>query len=505
MSNPKTNGSVPPPQVHNGWVRASDLDEFLGRNLPIPTRVISNEEYFPLPQTPEQRAVEHRLLETADQAALRLGMTRRRFLRTSCGMAAAFAALNSVFGPFFTVDAAELFEPAAAAEKKADYFIFDVQTHHVATEREAPTASKEFLQYLFDLRRGLATKLNPELAKREAAMSDLHLENYIKEVFLDSETEVAVLSGLPSETEVGDVLPPALMARTRAAVNELAKSRRLIIHGKISPDLGARNRELMQQQAESLQVEAWKGYTGQSMVKGEPGWWLDDEKRTYPVLEYTRKLGIRNICLHKGLPLFPGNDEYWSPRDVMKAATDFPDLSFLLYHSGFKGLQDAMPAAQDGFQKTAYIPWVSDLCEWRRKNPHMTNVYMELGSTFGMMAATSPMLCCHVLGMILQAFGEDHVLWGTDSVWWGSPQWQIEALRRLQMPEDLMKRFGYKPLTVEVKRKIFGLNGARLYGIDPKAKRNPIPGDYVDQLRKQYRESGLAAPSNTQYGWIRVA
>ncbi len=74
-----------------------------------------------------------------------------------------------------------------------------------------------------------------------------------------------------------------------------------------------------------------------------------------------------------------------------------------------------------------------------------------------------------------------------------------------QMPEDLMKRFGYKPLTVEVKRKIFGLNGARLYGVDPKAKRNPIPGDFVDRLRKQYHESGLAAPSNTQYGWVRVA
>ena len=65
----------------------------------------------------------------------------------------------------------------------------------------------------------------------------------------------------------------------------------------------------------------------------------------------------------------------------------------------------------------------------------------------------------------------------------------------------LMKRFGYKPLTVDVKRKIFGLNAARIYGVDPKAVRNPMPPDYIDRLRKKYKEVG-AMPSNTQYGWV---
>ena len=142
------------------------------------------------------------------------------------------------------------------------------------------------------------------------------------------------------------------------------------------------------------------------------------------------------------------------------------------------------------------------LCESRKKNPHMKNVYMELGSTFGMMAITQPLLCCHVLGMIIDAFGSDHLLWGTDSIWWGSPQWQIEALRRLEMPSLLIKQFGYKPLTTEVKRQIFGLNAARVYGIDAKAKRNPVPGDYIDQLKKLYKQAGSPIPSNTQYGWV---
>jgi hypothetical protein len=72
----------------------------------------------------------------------------------------------------------------------------------------------------------------------------------------------------------------------------------------------------------------------------------------------------------------------------------------------------------------------------------------------------------------------------------------------MQMPDDLMKRFGYPPLAKEIKAKILGLNGAKVYGVDPKSRLGEIPGDYVDRLRKKYKESGAAQPSNTQYGWV---
>jgi predicted TIM-barrel fold metal-dependent hydrolase len=218
----------------------------------------------------------------------------------------------------------------------------------------------------------------------------------------------------------------------------------------------------------------------------------------------SRKLKIKNICLHKGLAIGAFNEAHCHPKDLVKASKDFPDLNFLIYHSGLKTVEDALPAAEDGFRKNPYVPWVSDLCEYRKKNPHMTNVYMELGTSFGTMVISQPMLAAHVLGMIIQAYGADHVLWGTDSIWWGSPQWQIEALSRLEMPELLMKQFGYAPLTTDVKAKIFGLNAARLYGVDPKAKRNPVPGDYIDRLKKLYKDSGNPTPSNTQYGWVRA-
>ncbi|MGH9600910.1 MAG: amidohydrolase family protein [Terriglobales bacterium] len=504
MSNSKTTPSSPSkPRVYNGWVRKFELDDYLDRHLPVPTQVVSNEEYFPLPQTRQQQAVEHRALELADRNSKRLGMSRRQFLQTSCGMAVSFAAMNSVFGEFFTVNAAELLEPAAAQEKKTKFFIFDVQTHHVGTGQQIPSASKELLDFVLGLRKSLGAA-DPALSGREVKIEDLQLENFIKELFLDSETDVVALSALPTATEAGAVLPPHVIAHSRKVVNELADSRRLVSHGLFSPDLSARNLEWMQEQAERLKIDAWKGYTGQPMVEGAQGWWLDDEKRTYPALEYSRKMKIKNICLHKGLPLFFHEAEYYSPADVVKASKDFPDLNFLLYHSGFKSLQDVKPAVDSGLKQTSYIPWVSDLCDWRRKNLHMTNVYMELGSTFALMTVTSPLLCAHVLGMILDAFGADHVLWGTDSIFWGSPQWQIEAFRRLQMPDELIKRFGYAPLTDEVKAKVFGRNAARVYGVDIGKRRKAIPSDYLERLQKLYQQGSLPSPSNTQYGWVHA-
>ncbi len=500
MSNPKTVPSCSKPQAQNGWIRKSDLDAWLDRHLPVPTQVISNEEYLPISQTPQQRLLEEEIVAGAERQARSLGMDRRQFLRTSCGMALAFAAMNSVFGRFFRVEAAELFEPVAVAENKNRFFIFDVQTHHVAMPNQAPRADPEFLKAVVGMR-DMARRMNPALKEQEARIEDAYLENYIKEVFLDSDTDMVALSALPGTSEETDVLTPEVIYKTRTWINELTSSPRVISHGYFSPDLGQQNLEYMHAQTEKLKIDAWKGYNGVARAKGKQGWRLDDEKLAYPALEYSRKKGIENICVHKGLP-FPGDLKWWNPMDVTNAAKDFPDLNFLVYHSGFKGLEDALPAAEDEFKKTSYIPWVSDICSWKKKNPQVSNIYMETGSTFAMMVSSSPLLAAYVVGMIIDAFGSDHVLWGTDSIWWGSPQWQIEAFRRLEMPDQLMNRFGWKPLTDDVKRRIFGLNAARVYRVDPEAKRNPMPSDYIEKLRRMYKQSGALTPSNTQYGWV---
>ncbi len=334
-------------------------------------------------------------------------------------------------------------------------------------------------------------KFNPRLAGKKASIEELYRLNYIKEVFLDSETAVAVVSGLPQMTRETYIIRPEEIVKTRMEVNELSGSRRVIAHGTMSPELGAQGIDAMRAQAEKLKIEAWKGYPGQPLGPNGAGWWMDDEKVGYPALELSRKLKIKNICAHKGLPAPGFSAEHCHPKDIMKAAIDFPDLNFLVYHAGFRGIdEELLKAMESGFTTSSAVPWVTELCEWKKKNPKVQNVYMELGATFGMTVITFPLLTAHMLGMMIDAFGADHVLWGTDSIWWGSPQWQIEAFKRLEMPEPLAKRFGYAPLTAEVKRQILGLNAARVYGVDPAALVKPVPSDYVDRLRKTYKESG---------------
>jgi hypothetical protein len=88
-------------------------------------------------------------------------------------------------------------------------------------------------------------------------------------------------------------------------------------------------------------------------------------------------------------------------------------------------------------------------------------------------------------------------------LWWGSPQWVIDAFKRFQISDELCDKFGYKKLTKEDKAKIFGLNAAKLYNIDLKAKRNPLPSDALSRLKTAYLDQG-PQPTNAAYGWVRA-
>jgi hypothetical protein len=257
-------------------------------------------------------------------------------------MAAALMAMNSVFGSLFDVLQTELFEPAAFAERQGGpHFIFDVQTHYVSAsydpgdaERRRPGAvTKDALLGL--RRRARETGLNPRLAADRGTLDDLSWQNFVKEVFLDSETSIGLISTPPGPYPREAVVPPKEMAHIRDEVNRLAASQRMLAHGLATPQLGSADLEFMAMQAEQLKVDAWKCYTGSCPRGFDHGWWMDDEKIAYPMLEQARKLNVKRICVHKGLPLGPV-PEYNHPKDLIKAAKDFPDLDFLVYHSGMK-------------------------------------------------------------------------------------------------------------------------------------------------------------------------
>ena len=463
---------------------------------PIPTRLVSNEEFPPLPQTPAQRQVEERILAAAARLAPRLGLSRRDFLRTSGGVATSLLAMNAVFGRFWDVRPVEAADPAAFKERSGDpYFIFDLQLHYVGAgydphNEEASRRGAVSKGALLGLRRG-SRRLNPKLASDRGTLADLAWSNMVKEVFLDSETDIGLISTPPGPYPQEAVVPPKEMTHIRDEINRVTRSRRMLAHGLITPQLGQVDLDFMDVQAATLKVDAWKGYTGAAPKGFDRGWFVDDEKIAYPMLERARKLGIKRVCLHKGLPLGPVSD-YNHPRDVIKAARDFPDIDFVLYHAGLL----TVPSTQ-----SADVPWTTEFCQMKKKEAGLRNIYMELGSTFGQLATNNPTACAHLLGQIVDAFGADRVLWGTDSIWYGTPQWQIEAFRRFEIPQALVDAHGYQPLTRQVKEQIFGLNAARLFGVDVKDKRNELPKDYLSQMKMAYLDEG-PSPSHRFYGWI---
>jgi predicted TIM-barrel fold metal-dependent hydrolase len=474
-----------------------DMRRGLQTEVPLPTRLVSNEEFPPLPQTPAQREVEERILAAAGRLAPRLGLTRREFLRTSGGMAASLLAMNAVFGRFFNVAEVEAAEPSASKEAAgAPFFIFDVQLHYVGTAYDPTNAEADrkgavSKGALLGLRKR-SQRMNPKLASDTGTLADLSWQNMIKEVFLDSETAIGLISTPPGPYPQEAVVPPKDMTHIRDEINRITQSRRMLAHGLVTPQLGQTDLDFMELQAETLKVDAWKAYTGSCPKGFEHGWFVDDEKIAYPMLEKARKLGVRRFCVHKGLPLGAVAD-YNHPRDLIKAAKDFPDIDFLVYHSGLLGVTAPKPNGE--------IPWTTEFCEMKKKEPGINNIYMEMGSTFAQLVTTNPAACAHLLGQMIDAFGADHVLWGTDSIWYGTPQWQIEAFRRFEIPGALVESHGYAPLTRTVKEQIFGLNAARVFGVDVSAKRNEIPADYLSQIKMAYLDEG-ATPSHRFYGWV---
>jgi predicted TIM-barrel fold metal-dependent hydrolase len=215
--------------------------------------------------------------------------------------------------------------------------------------------------------------------------------------------------------------------------------------------------------------------------------------------------------VHKGL--FPPSDEQRFPQltqyakvdDVGKAAKDWPQLKFLIYHAGYRytgGDNPELAARQ--FDETGRMDWVSDLAEVPAKYA-VSNVYADVGASFAALCLSHPRAAAAMMGILIKGLGADHVLWGTDSLWFGSPQWQIEAFRRMEIPEDMQRQHGFAPLgpaNGAIKRAILGENGPRVYGIDRKVSERGWSDDSLARHRAAYRDSG-AERSNLAYGFVR--
>ena len=444
--------------------------------LPFPVAPVSNGEWCPLPITDRQRSLAQLIADETALRAKRHGMSRKQFLRTAAATMTAFMCMNKVYGYDQSGDNAMLpvgkehcddLDAAREVLDRKKWFVMDVQQHHVDLELYGSSDLFCFLDFI----KAPGTVCPESIGQLE----------YIPQVFVNSETNVGVISGLPAGLPLG----PSAMAATRDLVNELAGSERALSQAVCDPlapapaagaDLGVSTAiEAMEYHVNTLKGRALKCYT-----YSYGGWRLDDDAGTRMLEEATR-LGITLVNTHKGLPAIfaAGSPETVRTIDYPQALQNFPKMKFVAYHSGyFQG--DTHPEGKTGI--TEFVEVLEGLPKKDRKRMHA-----EIGSTFGITFTADQgdqqFRTAHLLGQLVKTLGSRNVIWGTDCVWWGSPQFLIDGFKTLQIPASLQEQFGYPALTDKIKRRILGENAARLYGVKIKEERCTVPADRLAQLQ----------------------
>jgi uncharacterized protein len=453
--------------------------------LPVKLNPCSNGEFVPERPTALVREAVRRARQDAAVNARRLGMSRRRFLLSSLGTATTLAAISACArdearddgrapGGTFAVPPEATTEPQAAADVLGgEELVFDVQTHFLDNNHDIPDPG--FPQ-------GLCGERDPR--------DCYSVDRFLDLLFNQSDTDMFVISALPF---AGNPLSPEVMRSTIELADRLCGTGRVFMQGEAHPSVGSTTQltENMTELRGTMPVAAWKVYCH----AGGPGWYLDDHDPGAPAvgrvfLENVRKLGPKIVAVHKG---FAGGGRvapYASPVDVGPAAKANPDITFVVYHSGYDvGNPGERPYDEDDDYG---VNRLITSCRREGIGPG-GNVVAELGSTWRAVMG-NPTAAAHLVGKLLAHFGPDNIVWGTDSIWYGSPQDQIQAFRSFEISEELQGRYGYPALTAETKAKILGLNSCRHYGVTPLPKECRIPRDQVEQARIS------SVQSNRTYG-----
>lgn len=219
---------------------------------------------------------------------------------------------------------------------------------------------------------------------------------------------------------------------------------RIIVNGRFDPREGDAGLKQLEEDHRRYGLRGVKLYTAE-WRQGSRGWSLRDPE-AFRYLDKCQELGITNIHVHKGPTIWPLDKDAFDVRDVDTAATSFPGLNFIVEHVG--------------------LPRIEDFCFMAVQEP---NVYAGLSVVIGGLMHARPKFFAKVMGELLFWVGEDKMLYGGDYNIW-TPKWQVEGLVDWQMPDE--DQFSdYPRLTTEAKKKILGLNAARLYHID-------VPTDY---------------------------
>ncbi|MGH7898483.1 MAG: hypothetical protein ACREQQ_11060, partial [Candidatus Binatia bacterium] len=563
------------------------MEESLSDRLPIDVLPVSNEEFIPPEPTREQRAIMQIAREETEAAARKLGMSRRKFLQTGAATMICLGAINKVMGtrggyyawgqdscglnaPIGTRGQPTYFDlehPGAQMNNLPGEFIMDLQTHHVVPSVDWYAQNPgEAAFFVLAWNQSSCGEID-----RNECLGRFH---YMKELFLDSSTNVTILSAVPWRPD-GQPLPISDSIETSEIVRTLAGgTRRTFNHKFVMPNrgygghntdplFGALGQEplFFQEEMDLMTaaaaqygqndgyLRAWKVYTPWGDVPNVTGWWLDD-----PVglkfLGHVKKLAADYdmpalVCAHKGFALPSFDQEKAATRDVGVVARDFPEVTFIIYHSGYdgdgpglggpfnqgtsasgpypgetsspstsRGVDNFITALRENGWSARHFapggspgtPLAAGEAPASAAHANVPNVYAELGSVWGSVM-NSPARASWLLGKLIYYLGPKRVVWGTDALWGGSPQGLVQGLRSFNMSEEAKQKYNLPygidgdvddptELAVDPKRSIrngiLGRNAAVPYRIDPDAALAAIQCDDVQTIRNQYLLNPIA-------------
>ncbi len=232
---------------------------------------------------------------------------------------------------------------------------------------------------------------------------------------------------------------------------------RFVLNGAWDARDGYNGLEYLRRQKGEWDIKGVKLYTAEWRGSSK-GYKLSDPD-AYRYLEECAKLGITNIHVHKGPTIYPLNRDAFDVADVDDAATSFPELTFIVEHVGLPRLED--------------FCWIAT---------QESNVYGGLAVALPFMHPR-PQYFAEIMANLLFWIGPDKILFGSDYALW-EPKWLIDKFITFELPEELKAEYGVD-LTMETKRKILGLNAARLYGINPEEHLAKIRNDALAQQAEQ--------------------
>jgi predicted TIM-barrel fold metal-dependent hydrolase len=272
-------------------------------------------------------------------------------------------------------------------------------------------------------------------------------------LFAESQTDVCIYHGTPLYGIYRDGGSPLWVGR------EMHKRwpGRVALYGPVSP-WQADAIETIDRLVEEDGVIGIKLYP-MDLVEGRmQSYRLDDPEIAFPLIEHARKRGVRIVATHKAIPQGQVPSEPFSPVDVAGAAVAFPDLTFEIVHGGMAFLEETA---------------------WQIQR--FPNVVVNLEATSAYLLLRAPRRFAEVIGSLLMWGGADRIFWSTGCVA-HHPRPFIELFWNFEIPEDLQQGYGYPPLTEEIKRKILGLNHARILGWNVPELRERLKEDEFGRL-----------------------